>query len=94
MGDAHSDLDKIDIPKRQVWNGIQMNNLRKKSGNVKSKDKLVAFLYELMRDYLPTVDVETLVLNNTGPNTDQFIFTNGYLAKYAMDLAKRLRENE
>ena len=85
-------IDSMEDQKREIWKGIQMKDLRRRSGNVKSKDKLVAFLYQLMRDHLPTADVETLVLDNTGPNMDEFLFTNGYLAKYAINLAKRLRE--
>ena len=86
-------LDSMEDQKKEVWKGIQMKDLRRRSGNIKSKDKLVAFLYQLMRDELSTGKVEHLILDNTGPNADEFIFTNGYLAKYAIDLAKRLREN-
>jgi hypothetical protein len=69
-----------------------VKELRKRSGTIKSKDKLVSFLYELMRDYVPTGTVERCVLNSTGPNSDECTFTNGYLAKYAIDVAKRLSQ--
>jgi hypothetical protein len=66
----------------------QNKNLRERSGSVDSEDKLVSFLYELMRDHLPTGTVEEIVRNSDADSTQ---FTNGFLAKYAEDLAKRLK---
>ncbi len=63
--------------------------LRKRSGEVDSSDPVVALLYILMRDHLPTGTVEEIVrLHCTGPKV---LFTNGWLAKYAEDLAARLK---
>ena len=45
---------------------------------------------DLLRDHLPASTVEEIVLNSTGPNTEKTNFCNGYLAKYAQDLADRL----
>lgn len=60
----------------------------KEAGDVVINSKLVSFLYELMRDYLTPGKVEELVRNSQdGP----FLYTNGYLAKYAEDLANRLK---
>ena len=67
----------------------RMDELREVSGGVKSEDPLVSFLYELMRDHLPVGTVETLVDQNIWPN--HVIFTNGFLANYAKNLAKILR---
>lgn|SRR5690606_32968157 len=55
----------------------------------KSKNALVSFLYELMRDHLPCGTVEKLV-NDENPNNIDIEFSNGYLARYAEDLANRL----
>ena len=53
-----------------------------------SNDPLVSFLYSLLRDYLPAGEVEKLVQETTKDTT---VFTNGYLAEYAKDLAERLK---
>jgi hypothetical protein len=59
-----------------------------------SADRLTSFLYELMRDHLPAGEVEALVasveeeaLSLENPN----VYSNGWLAQYAADLAQRLR---
>ncbi len=58
------------------------------SGSVEiHNDKLTSFLYELIRDYLPIGTVETLI-KNAHPDIK---YTNGWLAKYAQNLAERLR---
>ena len=68
-------------------------NLRDRSGEINNKDRLVAFLYELMRDHLRVGEVERLVRNQT--KYDEYIeayeFTNGWLANIAIDMAKRLK---
>ena len=61
--------------------------LKHRSGNVSSDDKLVCFLYLLLRDHLLPGDIEALLKNADG---DSFEFTNGYLASYSKDLAARL----
>ena len=62
--------------------------LRQRSGNVVSTDPLVSFLYDLMRDHLPAGVVERLVRESPHRIVQ---YTNGYLANYAVDLAKRLQ---
>jgi uncharacterized membrane protein len=54
-----------------------------------SNDPLVSFLYSLMRDHLPAGVVEELVQKCSFKQTTRF--TNGYLANYAMNIAKRLK---
>lgn len=65
--------------------------MRDRSGKVNSDVKMVGFLYELMRDYVPVGQVERLVRNNTHENCDSFSFTNGWLAEIAKDMAGRLQ---
>jgi hypothetical protein len=67
--------------------GMQ-KSLKKRSGEVQIDSKLVSFLYELMRDHLPSGVVEKLVMESTYNIPTQY--TNGWLAKYAEDLANRL----
>ena len=62
------------------------SGMRRKS----TKDPLVSFLYELMRDHV-TPGVVEKVMSQTVPFTEHRL-TNGYLADYAEDVAKRLRK--
>jgi hypothetical protein len=62
----------------------------------KSSDRLAQFLYILMRDYLPSGAVEGImekyVERALWPDqTRKAVFSNGYLAEHAKDLAARLR---
>ncbi len=67
----------------------EMEKLQKRSGTVKSKDKLVTFLYILMRDHLPLGEVEGIMMNHI--NDKESTFTNGWLANYAKDIARRFQ---
>lgn len=67
-----------------------MGAMRARSGTEKSADPLVSFLYNLMRDHLPAGAVEGIMLD-TYPDRVS-VFTNGWLARYAKDVATRLRE--
>lgn len=64
--------------------------LREASGSVTINSKLVSFLYVLMRDHLPTGDVESLIRESE--DDPDVTYTNGWLAKYAENLANRLGE--
>lgn len=83
---AHQELSKDANVKR----------LRKKSGTVKDNRLLVAFLYVLMRDVVPPGVMEGTLLKLSNTNADEshekqeYLLTNGYLAKYAQDLADRI----
>lgn len=74
-----------------------VKRLRKKSGSVKDSRLLVAFLYVLMRDHLPAGVVEGVLLKLSNDNVEdtqhEYTLTNGYLAKYAKDIADRLETN-
>lgn len=64
--------------------------MRTRAGTIRIRDKLVSFLYELMRDHLPPGVVENVVQNalKDVPTT----YCNGWLAQYAEDIAKRICE--
>jgi hypothetical protein len=54
-------------------------------------ERLVAFLYDLMRDNLPVGTVEQLVRNNEPIGLGEMVtYSNKYLATYARELAIRL----
>ena len=67
-----------------------MDLLRKRSGTKRSYDKLVSFLYVLMRDHLPAGAVEEIMLKQVELKGES-VFTNGWLAEYSKDIAKRLK---
>lgn len=79
-------IEKIAPERRHIDNN---NEMREKSGAIKSDDKIIAFLYTLMRDHLAVGIVEKLVRDNQ--EQDTFAFTNGWLAQIAMDMAARLK---
>jgi hypothetical protein len=71
-----------------------MEDMRKRSGNIVSDRKLVSFIYLLLRDYLPAADVEKAAMDSCyEEDAKDTQFTNGWLAKYAEDLANRLIES-
>lgn len=65
-----------------------------RSGGVQLHGKLTDFLYTLMRDHLPTGTVEELVrtveAEGEPHSSAPIAYSNGWLAHYAHDLAKRL----
>jgi hypothetical protein len=67
----------------------RMSALRERSGQVRSDDPLVSFLYQLMRDHLASGVVEGLMGD---AEKQPILFTNGWLANYAKDIAERLRK--
>lgn len=68
-----------------------VERLRKKSGEINSKNNLACFLYLLMRDEIVPGKVEELVLKIEDNNGEMVEYTNGWLAKYAINLAKRVK---
>lgn len=65
-----------------------MKQIRERSGNVTINCKLTSFLYTLLRDYVQPGDVEEIMLNHITDDTVEY--SNGWLAQYANDIAKRL----
>ena len=63
--------------------------IRKASGEVESTDPLAAFLYLLTRDHLTPSTVEEIMGRLSGKLST--VFSNGWLAQYAMDVADRLK---
>jgi len=68
-----------------------MTDLHKRSGSFTSKNRLTAFLYDLMRDHLTIGVVEALT--NANAVDREVKYTNGWLAQYAQDVAGRLAPN-
>ena len=74
-----------------IDNKKENDALRLRSGSVDTNDRLVEFLYEVMRDHINPGRMEMLVRNCVASGDREVRFTNGYLARYAEDLARRLR---
>lgn len=68
---------------------VDNDGLRTRSGNMFYKSRLISFLYDLLRDHLVPSTVEKLV-SDAHPDV---YYTNGYLARYAADVAERLMHN-
>jgi hypothetical protein len=67
------------------------DQLRQRSGDVKIEGKLVAFLYDLLRDHLAPGTVEELVRDaEKSAESETVSYSNGWIARYAEDLARRL----
>lgn len=66
----------------------EIDSMRFRSGNVQYDSNLVSFLYTLMRDYITPGEVEECIKICTHSEVS---YTNGWLAKYAKDIADRLK---
>ena len=64
--------------------------LREQSGQVKCTGRLISFLYTLMRDEITPGKLEALVQVTESEGDCKNLYTNGWLAKYAENLAARL----
>lgn len=113
---SRKDKEREDV-NRQIVPSPHLEALRRRSGNVYTRNPLVVFLYDLMRDYVLPGDIESIMMAlapdggvvdfmrevsaflepdalqnllqaTAGEKT--VIFCNGYLAQYAVDVAKRL----
>jgi hypothetical protein len=71
-------------------NTLDNEALRDRSGAVRINSRLVSFLYELMRDHLTPGKIEEIV--RSSEKDPDVLYTNGWLARYAEDLANRLQD--
>ena len=62
---------------------------RERTGNEISKDKLIGFLYLLVRDHITPGKLEKIMLDIS--NEKEYHFTNGFLARYVKDVKERLK---
>lgn len=67
--------------------------LRSDSGNVEFSDTLTTFFYLLLRDHLPAGKVE-MIIHEVITGADTVLFTNGFLAQYADNLATALKNTK
>lgn len=72
-------------------NADDVERMREASGAVKDDDKLVCFIYSLGRDHLSLGDIEGIMSELRG--NSEYVYTNGWLARYAQDVANRLRSS-
>jgi len=69
----------------------RMEELKEDSGTITYADPLTSFLYQLLRDHLPAGEVEKIVCDVIAEGGVEVTFTNGWLAKYANNLADKIR---
>lgn len=77
----------------------QAQTMRARSGFIDTSDRLVTFLYVMLRDHVHPGDVEYVMkqldhdphTSTTDPDKHVYQLTNGWVAEYARDVAKRLR---
>lgn len=83
----------IDEPERDQ---VELERMRNASGRVTDDRPLVIFLYLLLRDQLAAGVIEPLADQALGPERrgNEVVFTNGWLAQHAQDLADRLTGGE
>lgn len=67
----------------------EIRRMRNASGNVCSDSPLVSFFYVLIRNGCPIHVVEDALSEIT---TERTLYTNGWLAKYSADIAKRFQQ--
>ncbi len=65
------------------------HTIRQRSGEIDSDDPLVSFLYLALRDKILPGDVEEIMRQISEEKSE---FSNGWLAMYAMDIARRLKK--
>lgn len=76
--------------------GAINKRIRNNSGMIDIDSRLTGFLYLLMRDKLATGEVEDLMQKMTSEDgfvDPHSVYTNGWLALYAADIADRLLDD-
>lgn len=83
---------RLDIERRILaLKSKPLDDLRTRSGSVKSSSLLVSFLYTLMRDHLTPGEVEAILQEEVEKYAGKEMeYSNGWLANYAKDIARRL----
>lgn len=89
------DLEKIF---REKYTDLNIQRMRKQSGELTTNSLLVTFLYILLRDEVPAGKIERIMLQLTNPHDydnpervhQEVSLTNGWIGKYAEDIAARL----
>jgi hypothetical protein len=65
-------------------------DMRERSGRVVYVDPLIGLFYDLLRDHIQPGDLEKLVQQACAPEAAVIEYTNGWLARYAEDMVRRL----
>ena len=68
---------------------VRIIKMRNDSGNFTSNDLITSFIYTLARDHLPIGIIEEIL--STCDN-EKCLYTNGWLAKYAEEVSKKLHK--
>lgn len=58
-----------------------------------TEEKLVSFLYILMRDYIKFGSIEDIMKNHVVWNNDECVYSNKFIEQYARSLIHRLEQS-
>lgn len=96
--DAEMKLQEIDKAtkgkEREIEAQIKGWIEREASGNFSSPDPVAGFLYLLGRDHLPLGQIERLVDDITLCGEEDYLYTDGWHAKWAVFTSERLRAGQ
>jgi hypothetical protein len=99
-GKINKRLNELRLEQQVEFSDMNTERMRKVSGAVTDDRLLVAFLYTLMRDAVTPGHIESIMLSlsnahnfNDKTPSNSILFTNGWLANYAKDIAQRLENN-
>lgn len=96
---VNSELNALRADQQTAMADMNVGRMRKASGELTDDRLLVTFLYLLLRDELPAGRVEWVMLQLS--NAHDFAtnkieasdLTNGWIGRYAQDIAERLLNN-
>jgi len=95
----NAELNALRTDQQTALSDMNVGRMRKASGELTDDRLLVTFLYMLLRDELPAGRVERIMLQLS--NAHDFAtnkieasdLTNGWIGRYAQDIAERLLNN-
>lgn len=96
---VNAELNALRADQQTAMADMNVGRMRKASGELTDDRLLVTFLYMLLRDELPAGRVERIMLQLS--NAHDFAtnkieasdLTNGWIGRYAQDIAERLLNN-
>ena len=77
--------------KKVNFNKEANDELKEQSGNLTTHDRLVTFLYMLMRDYITPGDIQSILFNDIIDQPKEMELSNGWIGKYAEYVASKLK---
>lgn len=91
-GNANDVIDRVAArqeSRREIQNA-RNSHIRLESGELDDNQRIIAFLYILVRDHIPPGILEEILTNHVLVHDEDDIveYTNGWLLEYVRDVAK------